>query len=484
MATTAGTDTQPQPTFTAAQVAEHNTRANDWVIIHGQIYDVTKYIHDHPGGIEVLVEAAGQDATEAFENAGHSDDALEIMADFLVGNLEGYQKPAPKRVIHLAVPAETVAAPLPPSRSPSDSSTTAAALAIGSLATLSAAAVYYASNTHPSLSGPASKVTKQVLSHLPQTVNGFPAGFLAASALSAGVSLLAAKQLSTFTQIDHGFDRFPMHKPSTKEPPLAVPAPSTITWLNPREFQSLPLIRKEEVAPSVFRLVFALPTKDAVLGLPTGQHVAIRAVVDDKPVMRSYTPISNDSDKGVLEFIIRCYPDGLLTGRYISTLKAGVDSVHFRGPKGLMRYQRGLAKQIGMIAGGTGITPMYQVIRAICEDPNDETRISLVYANRSDRDILLRKEIEGFASRFPKKLKVWYMLDKEPQGGRKWEYGVGHINKDTLEKRMPKAGGGKENKVFLCGPPGMVNAAKAMLGELGWATPGASAKMEDQVFVF
>jgi cytochrome-b5 reductase len=48
---------------------------------------VTKYIEDHPGGAAILVEVAGTDATEAFEEAGHSDDARDIMAAYCIGEL-------------------------------------------------------------------------------------------------------------------------------------------------------------------------------------------------------------------------------------------------------------------------------------------------------------------------------------------------------------------------------------------------------------
>jgi NAD(P)H-flavin reductase len=79
-----------------------------------------------------------------------------------------------------------------------------------------------------------------------------------------------------------------------------------------------------------------------------------------------------------------------------------------------MRYKKGLCKKIGMIAGGTGITPMYQLIRAICEDDTDTTEISLIYANRAEEDILLKHELETFAAAYPQNLKIWYMLDTPP----------------------------------------------------------------------
>jgi cytochrome-b5 reductase len=54
------------------------------------------------------------------------------------------------------------------------------------------------------------------------------------------------------------------------------------------------------------------------------------------------------------------YEDGEFTGKYLRNLEVG-DEVEIRGPKGAMRYRKGMVKEIGMIAGGTGITPMFQV---------------------------------------------------------------------------------------------------------------------------
>jgi cytochrome-b5 reductase len=109
----------------------------------------------------------------------------------------------------------------------------------------------------------------------------------------------------------------------------------------------------------------------------------------------------------------------------------------------------------------------------------DETVVSLVYANREAGDILLRGELEALAERYPEKLRVWYLLDVAPEG---WGYGVGYVTGEVLRERMPQAGG--DGKVMLCGPPGMVNAAKGMLVEMGFKAPGAAARMEDEIFVF
>jgi cytochrome-b5 reductase len=442
------------------------------LLTHPTVFDVSQYIEDHPGGADVLIEAAGSDATEVFDNAGHSEEALEIMREMCVGVLEGYQKPAPKRSIQVPRAVGPVAKPRPAFTSQAAKALTAATWVVATLCS----AVYY--SRHHGIPGlPKFLPATDRRPHMGMTTGGFPAGFLAASAVTALLAAAAANQVSKLAQIPSGFGRYPPRKPSAK--PRRTATTPTPPFLNPQTYQSLPLIRKETLSRNVLRLVFALPTASTRLGLPTGQHVAIRALIDGAPVVRSYTPVSGDADRGVLELVVRCYADGLLTSRHLAGLRAGVDRVEFRGPRGAMRYRRGWAGKIGMVAGGTGITPMYQVVRAICEDPLDETEVSLVYANREEGDILLRGEMEALAERYQEKLRLWYLLDVAPEG---WGYGVGYVTGEVLRERMPQAGG--DGKFMLCGPPGMVNAAKGMLVEMGFKAPGAAARMEDEIFVF
>jgi cytochrome-b5 reductase len=144
-----------------------------------------------------------------------------------------------------------------------------------------------------------------------------------------------------------------------------------------------------------------------------------------------------------------------------------------------MRYRRGWSKEIGMIAGGTGITPMFQLIRGICEDDKDLTQVSLIYANRAEGDILLRKELDRFATLYPQNFRLWYVLDSpSPQ----WQFGKGYITKAMIAEKLPSPS--KDAKILLCGPPGMINASKKSLVELGFETPSAVSKMSDQVFCF
>ncbi|CAD5233330.1 unnamed protein product [Bursaphelenchus xylophilus] len=73
--------------FTRAEVAKHNTNKDVWMIIGNKVFDVTKFLDEHPGGCEVLLEKAGEDRTEAFEDIGHSSDARTLREDYLVGEV-------------------------------------------------------------------------------------------------------------------------------------------------------------------------------------------------------------------------------------------------------------------------------------------------------------------------------------------------------------------------------------------------------------
>ncbi|KAH7720091.1 Cytochrome b5-like Heme/Steroid binding domain containing protein [Aphelenchoides avenae] len=74
-------------TISAAEVAKHNSEESIWIILDDKVYDVTRFLMEHPGGEEVLLQQAGQDATESFNDVGHSADAREMAREYLIGQL-------------------------------------------------------------------------------------------------------------------------------------------------------------------------------------------------------------------------------------------------------------------------------------------------------------------------------------------------------------------------------------------------------------
>ncbi|XP_032180170.1 cytochrome b5 type B isoform X3 [Mustela erminea] len=69
------------------EVAKRNSMKEIWLVIHGRVYDITRFLNEHPGGEEVLLEQAGADASESFEDVGHSSDAREMLKQYYIGDV-------------------------------------------------------------------------------------------------------------------------------------------------------------------------------------------------------------------------------------------------------------------------------------------------------------------------------------------------------------------------------------------------------------
>ncbi|XP_069757396.1 cytochrome b5 type B [Narcine bancroftii] len=87
--------------FSLEEVKTHNRSKSMWLVIHDKVFDVTKFLEEHPGGEEVLFEQAGGDATESFEDVGHSSDARELLKQYFIGelNLDDRRKENSKDVL-------------------------------------------------------------------------------------------------------------------------------------------------------------------------------------------------------------------------------------------------------------------------------------------------------------------------------------------------------------------------------------------------
>ena len=75
------------PLVSLDEVSEHSSQEDGWMVLYDRVYDVTAFLREHPGGEDVMIEYLGYDATFAFRGVGHSDDALEMLEEFLIGIL-------------------------------------------------------------------------------------------------------------------------------------------------------------------------------------------------------------------------------------------------------------------------------------------------------------------------------------------------------------------------------------------------------------
>ena len=169
---------------------------------------------------------------------------------------------------------------------------------------------------------------------------------------------------------------------------------------------------------------------------------------------------------------------------HIFSLQPG-QTLDIKGPIPKYPWATNKHNQIALIAGGTGITPMWQLCRAVFNNPEDKTKVTMIFGNVSDKDMILKDEIDELQQKYPDRFRAFYVLDNPPEG---WKQGKGFITKDLLKTTIP---GPKEDnvKVFVCGPPGLYKAISGMkdspakqgeltgyLKELGYN--------EDQVYKF
>jgi len=125
-----------------------------------------------------------------------------------------------------------------------------------------------------------------------------------------------------------------------------------------------------------------------------------------------------------------------------------------KGPIPKYAWETNKHEHIALIAGGTGITPMYQLARGIFKNPDDKTKVTLVFGNLTEEDVLLKREWEDLENEFPNRFRAFYTLDTPPEN---WPGGKGHITKELLKTVLPGPQDGNV-KVFVCGPPGLYKA--------------------------
>ena len=202
---------------------------------------------------------------------------------------------------------------------------------------------------------------------------------------------------------------------------------------------------------------FALPD-DATLDLLPGDHLYVHATIDGKPVKRPYTPSSTPGITGYFDLTVKRYETGAMS-KYLHGREPG-DVVMMSGPNPGGHWVDGMAKQVGFVAGGTGITPMISIIRWILAK-SLPVELFLVFANKTEVDIIFRDEWDE-NSREHASFHCYHVLEKPPAG---WSQGKDRITEDVLRGHLPAPG--PDTVIFLCGPPPMVDAMEVTLKAIG-----------------
>lgn len=261
-----------------------------------------------------------------------------------------------------------------------------------------------------------------------------------------------------------------------------------------------------DVSPDTKRFRLSLGAPRTILGLPVGKQIMLFAPNADSALKtgtwngepdpdkqraeidRRYTPITCNETPGYVDLVVKVYrpgtvkmPDGKQMtwvdggkmGLYMHSRKVG-DFVEMMGPTGVNEYLgRGIFKlpsrtvsvrHVGMLAGGTGLTPMLQIVQSALRDKSDRCNFYLIYANKTEDDILCRDTLEELASSSRGRFKVQFTLNF-PKA--KWPHKQGFITKEMIQLFIPSPS--SETLILTCGPPRMVETCRQHLDQLRYA---------------
>uniref|UniRef100_A0A2H4WRE4 Nitrate reductase [NADPH] n=1 Tax=Ganoderma lucidum TaxID=5315 RepID=A0A2H4WRE4_GANLU len=240
-----------------------------------------------------------------------------------------------------------------------------------------------------------------------------------------------------------------------------------------------------ELTSSVRRYTFEIPRgvgkTPPKLGLPVGRHVQLAVHFEDQAVLRSYTPTfpvlpSEDVD-GTFQLLVKTYfPDkeiaspGGTVSNYLDCLQIG-EEIDVRGPVGEITYnpndcafeiggQKRHFDKINLLAGGTGVTPIWQLIHAILSSTTGSPALSLINCNVSEDDILLREKLEGYASSHSARFKIWNVLSSPNEAKQRTldpkDYSAGRVALDIMQQHFDAPQPTGTVATFICGPVGLV----------------------------
>ena len=191
------------------------------------------------------------------------------------------------------------------------------------------------------------------------------------------------------------------------------------------------------------------------LSYKAGQFLIATIKADGKELSKPFSISSSPTEKEHIEFTKKLSESEFSTA--LKMLKEG-DWARIDAPYGSFTFE-GEHEKIGLLGGGIGITPFMSICR-YCTDKRLNTKITLLYGNRSESDIVFRKELETMQKRNAN-LKVVFTVN-EPSS--EWKGATGIINAEIVKKEIPDY---RETVFYTCGPPAMVYAMEKLIENLG-----------------
>ena len=217
------------------------------------------------------------------------------------------------------------------------------------------------------------------------------------------------------------------------------------------------VLSNEHVTHDMRHLVLKLVEPQEIAYWP-GQYVDIAIPGTDET--RSFSMANTSSkESGLLEFVIRVYPDGRFSGFLDSEVAVG-DRLDVVGPFGVFTLRDGRDSDLVFVGGGAGMAPILSVLRSLAEK-GSARKATYYYGARTQRDLCFEKELYALSEQLPNFRFVPAL--SEADDDEEWDGEVGMIT-DVVQRHESDLSGADS---YVCGPPPMVEAAMDVLTTLG-----------------
>jgi len=238
---------------------------------------------------------------------------------------------------------------------------------------------------------------------------------------------------------------------------LSIEIPEEL--FNVREFATR-CVKIEELTYDMRRFRFEL-TEPKTIDFVAGQYMQIlcpRYKGSGEEVYRAYSIASDPTDKGVVEMIIRKVPNGICTTWCFEHLKEG-DTLSLSGPYGDFRLTETEAPMV-FVTGGSGMAPFVSILHTM-QNTGSNRQAVYFYGGNTTRDLCLAEQMKGFGAALPNF--TFLPVVSRPEEGSGWTGETGLVT-EAVKRRYKELSG---HEGYLCGSPGMIDAAIKVFIELG-----------------
>ncbi len=223
----------------------------------------------------------------------------------------------------------------------------------------------------------------------------------------------------------------------------------------PIQETTVEVVANEHVTHDLRHLVVRLAEE---LKFFPGQYVDF--AVPGTEETRSFSMANTSARDGLLEFVIKIYPDGLFS-RFLDTRVAVGDRLRVTGPFGVFTLRDNPGKDLVFVGGGAGMAPILALLRSMAERGLDRKAV-FYYGARRRHDLCFEAELRELEEKLPDFL---YVPALSEPGDDDWTGETGFVT-DVLRRAGVDLTGAD---AYVCGPPPMVEAALELLPALGVA---------------